>query len=118
MIMMFIIYMYISIRTVFTLINDAGHLKLFYFTEVIHMQVQGTESSLSGNHKVAADDNFKFCLFFKNSNKAWYFMTILMKYHTFLFWKLGKMLQNLSSDAVVFGALRVNSLKKKNLFSK
>ena len=35
--------------------------------------------------------------------------TILMKYHTlFFFWKLGKMLQNLSSGAVVIGALRVN----------
>ena len=30
-----------------------------------------------------------------------------MKYHT-LFLKLGKMLQNLSSAAVVIGALRVN----------
>ena len=34
--------------------------------------------------------------------------TILMKYHTFFFQKLGKNLQNLSSAAVVIGALRVN----------
>ena len=34
--------------------------------------------------------------------------TILMKYHTLFFRKLGKMLQNLSSVAVVIGALRVN----------
>ena len=33
--------------------------------------------------------------------------TILMKYHTLLFRKLGKMSQNLSSAAVVIGALRV-----------
>ena len=33
--------------------------------------------------------------------------TILIKYHTF-FRKLGKMSQNLSSAAVVIGALRVN----------
>ena len=33
--------------------------------------------------------------------------TILMKYHTLLFLKLGKMLQNLSSAAGVIGALRV-----------
>ena len=34
--------------------------------------------------------------------------TILMKYHTLFFRKLGKMLHNLSSAAVVIGALRVN----------
>ena len=34
---------------------------------------------------------------------------ILMKYHTLFFRKLGKMLQNLSSAAVVIGALRVNA---------
>ena len=33
--------------------------------------------------------------------------TILMKYHTLFFRKLGKMSQNLSSAAVVIGALRV-----------
>ena len=41
-----------------------------------------------------------------------------MKYHTFFFLKLGKMLQNLSSAAVVIGALRVkadqNPLAAKN----
>ena len=36
--------------------------------------------------------------------------TILMKYPTFFFRKLGKMLQNLSSAAVVIGALRVKSV--------
>ena len=34
--------------------------------------------------------------------------TILMKHHTLSFQKLRKMLQNLSSAAVVIGALRVN----------
>ena len=34
--------------------------------------------------------------------------TILMEYHTLFFRKLRKMLQNLSSAAVVIGALRVN----------
>ena len=34
--------------------------------------------------------------------------TILMKYHTLFFRKLGKMSQNLSSAAVVIGALRVS----------
>ena len=33
--------------------------------------------------------------------------TILMKYHTLFFRKLGKMSQNVSSAAVVIGALRV-----------
>ena len=33
--------------------------------------------------------------------------TILIKYRTFFFQKLGKMLKNLSSAAVVIGALRV-----------
>ena len=36
--------------------------------------------------------------------------TILMKYHTLLFQKLGKMSQNLSSAAVVIGALRVKNI--------
>ena len=39
--------------------------------------------------------------------------TILMKYHTFklfFFQKLGKMLQNLSSAALVIGALRVKAM--------
>ena len=36
--------------------------------------------------------------------------TILMKYHTLFFLKLGKMSQNLSSAAVVIGALRVKVL--------
>ena len=35
--------------------------------------------------------------------------TILMKYHTLFFWKFGKMSQNLSSAAVVIGALRVKN---------
>ena len=34
--------------------------------------------------------------------------TILMIYHTFFFRKLGKMLQNLSSAAVMIDALRVS----------
>ena len=34
--------------------------------------------------------------------------TILMKYHTLFFQKLGKISQNLSSAAVVIGALEVN----------
>ena len=34
--------------------------------------------------------------------------TILMECHTLFFRKLGKMWQNLSSAAVVIGALRVN----------
>ena len=34
--------------------------------------------------------------------------TILMKYHTLFFSKMGNMSQNLSSAAVVIGALRVN----------
>ena len=34
-----------------------------------------------------------------------------MKYHTKFFWKLGKMSENLSSAAVVIGALRVESLQ-------
>ena len=34
--------------------------------------------------------------------------TILMKYHTLFFFKLGKMSPNLSSAAVLIGALRVN----------
>ena len=34
--------------------------------------------------------------------------TILMKYQTLVFRKFGKMSQNLSSAAVVIGALRVN----------
>ena len=37
-----------------------------------------------------------------------YWQTILMKYHALFFRKLGKMSQNLSSAAVVIGALRVN----------
>ena len=37
--------------------------------------------------------------------------TILMKFHTIFFFKLGKMSQNLSSVAVVIGALRDNSSK-------
>ena len=41
-------------------------------------------------------------LFQKKTNK-----TILVKYHTLFFRKLGKMSQNLSSAAVVIGALRV-----------
>ena len=40
--------------------------------------------------------------------------TILMKYHTLFFQKLGKILQNLSSAAVVIGTLRVNFEKKIN----
>ena len=36
-----------------------------------------------------------------------YMQTILMKHHTLFFPKLGKMSQNLSSAAVVIGALRV-----------
>ena len=36
-------------------------------------------------------------------------MTILMKHHTLFFRKLGKMLQNLSSAAVVIGALNLSS---------
>ena len=35
---------------------------------------------------------------------------ILMKYHTFFFRKLEKMMQNLLSAAVKIGTLRVNSL--------
>ena len=41
--------------------------------------------------------------------------TILMKYHTYFFRKLGKMSQNLSSAAVVIGALRVNYQQARNL---
>ena len=41
--------------------------------------------------------------------------TILMKYHTLFFSKLGKMLQNLSSAAVVTGALRVKCLNAMGL---
>ena len=37
--------------------------------------------------------------------------TILMKYHILFFRKLGKMLQNLMSAAVVIGALNVNIYK-------
>ena len=37
--------------------------------------------------------------------------TILMKYHTLFFLKFGKMLKNLSSAAVVIGALRDKSFK-------
>ena len=37
-----------------------------------------------------------------------YLQTILMKYHTLFFQKLGKISQNLSSAAVVIGSLRVN----------
>ena len=54
-----------------------------------------------------------FAAFSKISNKE-YFMriacwqTILLKYHTLFCRKLGKMLQNLSSAAVVIGTLRVN----------
>ena len=40
-----------------------------------------------------------------------FWQTILMKYHTLFFRKLGKMLQNLSSSAVVIGALRVKLRK-------
>ena len=36
--------------------------------------------------------------------------TILMKYHTLFFRKLGKISQNVSSAAVVIGALRVKHL--------
>ena len=36
-----------------------------------------------------------------------YLQTILMKYHTLFFRKLGEMSENLSSAAVVIGALRV-----------
>ena len=90
------------------------------------------------NHKAlqfAADDNFKFCSFFKNNTKTWYFMrivcwqTILMKYHTFMrivCWqmilmkyhtlfcsKIKKEVKKLSSVAVVIGALRVKIIGKK-----
>ena len=41
--------------------------------------------------------------------------TILMKYHTLFFRKLGKLSQNLSSAAVVIGALRVKSTTRNNL---
>ena len=40
--------------------------------------------------------------------------TILMKYHTFFFRKLGKMSENLSSAAVVIGALRVKRPARAN----
>ena len=48
--------------------------------------------------------------------KVWYFkrivyQTILMKCHTLFFRHLGKMSQNLSSAAVVIGALRVKNPK-------
>ena len=36
-------------------------------------------------------------------------LTILMKYHTYFFWKLIERLQNLPSAAVMIGALRVKS---------
>ena len=36
----------------------------------------------------------------------------LMKYHTLYFRKLGKMLQNVSSIAVVIGALNLNKSEK------
>ena len=39
---------------------------------------------------------------------------ILMKYHTFFCRKQGKMSQNLSSAAVVIGALRVTSISQFN----
>ena len=39
--------------------------------------------------------------------------TILMRYHTLFFRKLGKMSQNLSSAAVVIGDLSVHLLHKK-----
>ena len=37
---------------------------------------------------------------------------IVMNKISYFYWKLGKMLQNLSSAAVVIGALRVNSICK------
>ena len=39
-----------------------------------------------------------------------------MKYHTLFFRKLGKMSQNLSSAAVVMGALRVNPFSQTDFF--
>ena len=39
--------------------------------------------------------------------------TILVKYHTLFFQKLGKTSSNLSSAAIVIGALRVKTLKGK-----
>ena len=42
---------------------------------------------------------------------------ILMKYHTLFFLKLGKMLQNLSSAAVMIGALRVKIVHQHLVYS-
>ena len=61
----------------------------------------------------AADNNFKFCCFFKNNKQGIIFHEnpLLADSHEILylifFQKLGKMLQNLLSAAVMIGALRV-----------
>ena len=68
---------------------------------------------LSATYNLQQMTILNFAAFSKITNKLWYFMrivfwqTILMKYHTLFFRKLGKISQNLSSAAVVIGALRV-----------
>ena len=58
---------------------------------------------------IAADDNFKFCCFYKNDKEGMIFHEKhLLEYLIipYYFRKLGKMSQNLLSAAVVIGALR------------
>ena len=57
-------------------------------------------------------------LFSKKTNKTWYFtrilccwQTILMKYHTLFFSKLGKMSQNLSSAAAISSTLPTGAVQ-------
>ena len=63
----------------------------------------------------AADDNFKFCRFFKNNQYGMIFHENRLladdshEISYLIILKLGKMSQNLSSAAVVIGALRVNA---------
>ena len=63
-----------------------------------------------------ADDNFKFCRFFKNNKEGMIFHeNCLLAGHSheisylIFFRKLEKTSQNMSSAAVVIGALRVNT---------
>ena len=62
---------------------------------------------------ISSRRQFQVCRFFKNTNMQWYFMRIVcwqIAFDPYFFWKLGKILQNLSSAAVLIGALRVKQV--------
>ena len=80
--------------------------------------LQVINSPINRHLEFAAEDNFKFCRSFKNNKQGLIFHDNCLladnfheiSYQLFL-QKLGKMSQNLSSAAVVIGALRVKSVQ-------